>query len=243
MLAEVLVGRPSRHAEFLAKAIAEVLSYGGRSPREIDAVAVDVGPGMYTGLRAGIAAAKAFGLAVSRPLIPIPSLWAIGYRVSRVVGPEVVVVADARRKEVFWQVLPPSIEELVPALLQSRGGAQGPADIGLELGRIEDLVAGLESLGSRLARYTVAGEGGRLYRDEILREISVRTGIEPPRFLDDMEYPPASAVAAAARTVANLEPRIAVAPENVRAIYMRAADAKRASAARIVSLVPDEVFI
>ena len=56
------------HVGFLVPAIDFVLGRAGRKPRDIDLVAVDIGPGPYTGLRAGIATAQALFVADTNEL-------------------------------------------------------------------------------------------------------------------------------------------------------------------------------
>jgi tRNA threonylcarbamoyl adenosine modification protein YeaZ len=80
----------NRHGELLAPAVRAVLA-GER----FDAVAVGLGPGPFTGLRAGIATAAALADAAGVPVYGACSLDLLA-------GPDVVVVQDARRKEVYW---------------------------------------------------------------------------------------------------------------------------------------------
>ena len=54
-ITELLVDDERRHTEVLAPAIAELLGARGLSARDLDAVVVDVGPGLFTGLRVGVA--------------------------------------------------------------------------------------------------------------------------------------------------------------------------------------------
>jgi tRNA threonylcarbamoyl adenosine modification protein YeaZ len=67
---------------------------------DVTAVAVGVGPGAFTGLRVGLVTARALGDALSIPVHGVMTLDAIAYA-SRVDCP-FAVVADARRKELFW---------------------------------------------------------------------------------------------------------------------------------------------
>jgi len=86
-----------RHAEILAKLIEDCLV------EPIDAVCCGVGPGPYTGLRAGIVSALALGLALDRPVYGICSLDALALNVARSVqGASFEVGIDARRKETYW---------------------------------------------------------------------------------------------------------------------------------------------
>ena len=65
---------------------------------DIDAVVVGCGPGPFTGLRVGMATAAAYGHALDIPVRGVCSLDAIGVQT----GGSVLVVTDARRREVYW---------------------------------------------------------------------------------------------------------------------------------------------
>ncbi len=82
------------HAELIGPYIADCLAEAG-DPR-LSGVAVGMGPGPFTGLRVGIAAARAFALGIGRPVVPIASHDAIAFDLGRAV----VVATDARRREV-----------------------------------------------------------------------------------------------------------------------------------------------
>ncbi|MEZ5174653.1 MAG: tRNA (adenosine(37)-N6)-threonylcarbamoyltransferase complex dimerization subunit type 1 TsaB [Acidimicrobiia bacterium] len=87
------------HVGFLLPAIDFCLSQAGWTPSDIDLVAVDVGPGPYTGLRAGVATAQAFAAAVGAQMAPVSSLTAISLRAAtghRRIWP----VVDMRRGQV-----------------------------------------------------------------------------------------------------------------------------------------------
>ena len=86
------------HAESIGTAIDSVLREAGVAPGSVDRVAVGMGPGPFTGLRVGIAAARAFALGASARLLPVVSHDAIAFADARAV----LVVTDARRREVYW---------------------------------------------------------------------------------------------------------------------------------------------
>jgi tRNA threonylcarbamoyl adenosine modification protein YeaZ len=100
---EVLEGR--RHAETVIPAADELLTRLGRSRREITHVGVDSGPGLFTGLRVGLAVAKALSLAADLPVLACSSLellaWEALLRGEVGEGGELVSVVDARRGEVY----------------------------------------------------------------------------------------------------------------------------------------------
>jgi len=93
-----------RHTEVLAQGIADMLSELDLTAGDLDRVVVDRGPGLFTGLRVGLATAGALAHAVGCDLVGVTSLellahgaWADGVR-GRLLG-----VVDARRGEVFVQ--------------------------------------------------------------------------------------------------------------------------------------------
>jgi tRNA threonylcarbamoyl adenosine modification protein YeaZ len=89
-----------RHAELLAPSIAAVLAEGGTTSAALSAVAVGVGPGPYTGLRVGLATARALGDALRIPVHGVCTLDVIAWASGRT--EPFVVATDARRKEVYW---------------------------------------------------------------------------------------------------------------------------------------------
>ncbi|HEY5854916.1 MAG TPA: tRNA (adenosine(37)-N6)-threonylcarbamoyltransferase complex dimerization subunit type 1 TsaB [Aldersonia sp.] len=91
------------HAEVLTPQILACLAESGTARADLDAVVVGVGPGPFTGLRVGIATAAAFADALAIPVHGVCSLDAIASDAQRRDdGRELLVVADARRREVYW---------------------------------------------------------------------------------------------------------------------------------------------
>ena len=148
-LFEVTKGR--RHVETLVPAIEFLLRQADIDLDEISVVAVDVGPGLFTGMRVGLAAAKSIAQALRVPMIGISSLDLLAFPV-RHTDRVVVPVIDARKSEVFF-----AMYRQVP------GGLQQVAEPAV--GPVEELVADL------LARSQDAlcvGDGALRYREEIL---------------------------------------------------------------------------
>lgn len=86
------------HASFLVPAIDFCFNQAGWSPTDLDGVVVDVGPGLYTGIRVGIATAQGLAAAVGVPLVPAVSLDAVALRA--VTGRRHIwAVVDVRRGE------------------------------------------------------------------------------------------------------------------------------------------------
>ena len=90
------------HGSSLLRNVEEVLSNQDFDLDSIDLFAVGLGPGSFTGLRVGLATAKALSRAVERPIVGVSSLAALTYGPARAC-PEATVVAaiDARRREVY----------------------------------------------------------------------------------------------------------------------------------------------
>jgi tRNA threonylcarbamoyladenosine biosynthesis protein TsaB len=99
-------GEGYAHAEKLHVFIEEVLAGAAKSFNDIDAVAVSMGPGSYTGLRIGVSAAKGLCYALNIPLIAIDTLELIA-RQAAVKEGVVIPMIDARRMEVYNAVFSP----------------------------------------------------------------------------------------------------------------------------------------
>jgi tRNA threonylcarbamoyl adenosine modification protein YeaZ len=102
---EVLGERTSR-AQTLLEDVDALLRQGGAHPRDLDALAVGVGPGSFTGVRIGLAAARGLALALDLEGAGISTLAALATG-----APGALPVIDARRREVF------TIAGGVPAVL------------------------------------------------------------------------------------------------------------------------------
>ena len=103
VIASFQITRGRRHAETLVPAIEFMCREADVSLPEIGAIAVDVGPGLFTGMRVGIATAKAMASALEVPVITATSLELLALAVAeddRVVVP----VVDARKGEVFFSM-------------------------------------------------------------------------------------------------------------------------------------------
>lgn len=98
VLAEFLEADTRRHAEVIGTMIRDALDLSGVAVSDLSGVAVGMGPGPFTGLRVGIAAARAFALGAGRPVVPVVSHDAVAFGISE----PLLVVTDARRREVYW---------------------------------------------------------------------------------------------------------------------------------------------
>src|SRR3984957_11463448 len=105
------------HAAWLHVAVQQLMTNTGSRMRDLQAVAVTAGPGSYTGLRVGMAAAKGFCYALGIPLITEDTLRMMAFAASEQL-PEADLLCpmiDARRMEVFTAVYSRDMTELLPA--------------------------------------------------------------------------------------------------------------------------------
>ncbi|MDQ4119282.1 MAG: tRNA (adenosine(37)-N6)-threonylcarbamoyltransferase complex dimerization subunit type 1 TsaB, partial [Actinomycetota bacterium] len=94
-----------KHGELLMPAVRELCEQVGVTLADVDAVVAGVGPGPFTGLRVGIVSAAALGDALGVPVHGVCSLDAIALSAAGAQGAasgNLLVVTDARRKEVYW---------------------------------------------------------------------------------------------------------------------------------------------
>lgn len=105
------------HAGWLHTAIDKLLQKNNYTVADLNAVAVSIGPGSYTGLRVGLASAKGFCYALNIPLIAISTLKMMAFAVKDEAPEEGLIcpMIDARRMEVFTAVYSKSlIEKIAP---------------------------------------------------------------------------------------------------------------------------------
>jgi tRNA threonylcarbamoyl adenosine modification protein YeaZ len=108
-----------QHAEQIGIQIQQGLEAAKKKPSDVSAVAVGVGPGPFTGLRVGIAAAKMFAEGVSAPIYGVGSLDAIAFANS--LDEPTLVLTDARRSEVFFGLYQGKTPAGVPKTLLGPG--------------------------------------------------------------------------------------------------------------------------
>lgn len=130
------------HAETLVPMIVEVLADAGIGFADIDALAVTIGPGSFTGLRAGLAAARGLALARRLPVAGVTSLEAVAYGVSPgAVGDAAaararLVALSTRRADVYVQLFAADLAPL------TEPAAMMPGDVPALVGDRPVLVAG-----------------------------------------------------------------------------------------------------
>ncbi len=103
------------HAERLMEFVDGALAAAGLDLPSVERVAVTVGPGSFTGIRVGVAAARGLALALGVPAVGVSSLAALA--ADRQAGERLLVAMDAKRDEVYWQAFAADGQALsLPAL-------------------------------------------------------------------------------------------------------------------------------
>jgi tRNA threonylcarbamoyladenosine biosynthesis protein TsaB len=201
VLGEVKLVGGRRHAEQLAPAIRYLCDELDVDLHHLTAIAVGLGPGLFTGLRVGVTTAKVMAQALRVPVVGIPSLDLVAYPVrhtSRIVA----AVLDARRREVFHAQYRP-----VP------GGVQRVSDY--EVGPPGDLVAELDA---GTEEVLLVGDGALAYPTEFSRLERVEHA--GPAFTAP------SAAALIELATARVEREEFEAPWDVHPLYLRRSDAE-----------------
>ena len=86
------------HAEVIGTYIADCLAESGITVAELSGVVAGMGPGPFTGLRVGIAAARVFAVGAGKPVIAVVSHDALAFGLTE----PTLITTDARRREVYW---------------------------------------------------------------------------------------------------------------------------------------------
>ena len=143
VLARCVTVDAKAHGELLTPHILTALREADRTFADVAAIVCGIGPGPFTGLRAGMATAAALGQALGKPVYPVCTLDAIAADSE---GP-LLVASDARRKEIYWaaydtvgkRVTNPAVDKpadvvaRIPSLAVSRVAGNGATlyDLGL----------------------------------------------------------------------------------------------------------------
>lgn len=134
-----------RHGESLAPAIQSLARLAGVDLRSLERIAVDVGPGLFTGLRVGVATAKALGAALDVAVVACSSLDLLAHP-HRHLRRRVASVVDARRGEVFWALYEP-VDGAMAAVTDA--AVADPDIVAIQLSKTSDVL--------------VTGDGARRY--------------------------------------------------------------------------------
>lgn len=125
------------HAEALLPLVLATLNDAGRSFADLDLLAVTIGPGAFTGLRIGLAAARGLALATGLPCVGVTTLEAMAAAVpaSATGGRRLLVALDSKRSDVYAQVF-------VDCEAATEAAVLAPADLARLLTTVPALLAG-----------------------------------------------------------------------------------------------------
>lgn len=159
VLAEYTVNFKKTHSQTLVPMLDEIRSMLDLDLESLDAVAVASGPGSFTGLRIGSAAAKGIGLALNKPLVCVPTLEGMAYNYYGS-GCLIVPMIDARNRQVFTGIYSfredPAETSSDPLMVLS----------GQEAAGIADLCERLNTLAEETEQEIILlGDGAKVYAD------------------------------------------------------------------------------
>lgn len=201
VLAEFHSTRDRRHAEVLTNAIEFTCRAASIELGEISVVAVDIGPGLFTGLRVGVATAKAMAQALRIPMIGVSSLDLLALSV-RYTDRLIVPVIDARRGEVYcaaYRAVPGGVQRLSPYRLRT------PHDLAGELQ-------------ARREECLLVGDGALRYADELSADCNAEVATV------GSAYPSPGALVELAQPRAVREEFVH--PSELEVLYLRRSDAE-----------------
>jgi tRNA threonylcarbamoyladenosine biosynthesis protein TsaB len=166
LLGEVLLNVKSTHTDRLLLTLRQLLSDTGLQLTDLDALAVVLGPGSFTGLRVGVATVKGLALAMGKPVLGVSTLQTLAMQVPFPRHP-LCVLLDARKNEVYV------------GLYRWEGGRPVPI-------RPEMVIAPEQLLEALEGETLFTGDGSVAYRTLISRRIGSRAhfvpwSLHPPR--------------------------------------------------------------
>lgn len=162
ILFEYTMNYKKTHSQTLLPMLDEAVRMTGLSLGSVDAIAVAGGPGSFTGLRIGSATAKGLGLALDKPLIHVPTVDAMAYRMFGCSG-LICPIMDARRNQVYTGIY--RFEEKFETVKE-----QLAEDIAVLAGMLNEL-------GERVV---FLGDGVPVYREKIEETVKVPYVFAPP---------------------------------------------------------------
>ena len=156
LLEEVTLGEGASFNAGLMPAVEHLLTHCESSLEDVDAIALSVGPGSFTGLRIGLATALGLCFQSDRVIIPVPTLAALSLHAGT--AARIAPMLDARKGQIYT-------------------GLYGPGGSVLVEDRVSDPIPWLESLPE--GEIDLLGPGARLYRNEIRSVLGERARLHP----------------------------------------------------------------
>lgn len=140
-----------KHSSLLIPTIDKLLKKSKLSLKDINVIALSIGPGSFTGLRIAVAAVKAFRLVYKTKIVAIPTMDAIAYNYN-MLAQDLAVVLDAKKNRVY--------------------AAFYKKENGIFVRKTDNMLTDLDSvLDAVKPPITFAGDGAEVYKDEILKKM------------------------------------------------------------------------
>lgn len=201
----------ARHSEQLLVAIDRVLKESGTLLPELDAIAVSMGPGSFTGLRIGLATAKGLAMGADKPIVPVPTMEVIAAAFPQTKGLTMPMI-DARQEEVYWSLFDYREGDLIRCK---------PDQLGSPHEALEEIKRRLPGIkGSPPDEVLFAGDGAVKYRENIAGIFGARA-----RFPSQTVFFP-SAEQLAQRALLRLEKGEVCRPDQAVPLYLRISQAE-----------------
>jgi tRNA threonylcarbamoyladenosine biosynthesis protein TsaB len=202
VLASAELGGDRAGHELIVPVLERLLDWVGADLGQVGGIAVDVGPGLYTGMRVGIATAKTFAQALPAPIVGLASLDVLAF-MHRTSARTICATLDAKRGEVFhafYRPVPGGVDR------QSAYTVASPEELAADLvaRREPTLVVGNGALVYRRRLEDAVGEGEFGSAERAFPSAAALADLAVPRFLREEHDPPA----------------------DVRPIYLRKTDAE-----------------
>lgn len=163
LVSEFTVNNRQTHSQTLLPMIDRVVAMSGISLEELDGIAVSAGPGSFTGLRIGSSTAKGMALALGKPIIPVPTLEGLAYRLTYADG-VVCPLMDARRNQVYTGIYRFGESGALECIMQQ-------AAVGLS-----EVIQRINELGEKVH---YLGDGTAVYQEILQKETEVAFDIAP----------------------------------------------------------------
>jgi tRNA threonylcarbamoyladenosine biosynthesis protein TsaB len=167
LITEIKLNVRTTHSERLMRTLDNALKQSSLGISDMDALAVSIGPGSFTGLRVGLSTVKGLAYATGMPVIAVPTLEAFAWNLPFCRHP-VCTMLDARKKEVYAAVFLWEEEEPVRIVPET---SIRPALV------VEHL------LKADYEKVVFMGEGALLYAGEITGAMGNRALLAPPHLM------------------------------------------------------------
>lgn len=200
LLGELLLAPENARGNLLFPAIDQLLQTAGVTMAQLDAFAVVHGPGAFTGLRVGVAAAKGLAQASGKPLLAVSSLQALALQAGEH-GLPVCALLDARKQEVY------------AGLFHWEQGRPMPL-VAERVAPPEAVLAGIDS------PICFIGDGAAVYRPLIIRHCGANARFSP------WSQQPLRASSAAVLALDKLRNGETVSPLSLEPVYLRLSEAE-----------------